>query len=305
VQAPVIFIVFNRPEVTAQVLARIREARPKVLYVICDGPRPHRPDDAPKVAAVRALIESGVDWPCEVIRDYAETNQGCRRRVASGLNNAFARLDRAIVLEDDCLPDPSFFPFCDEMLERHRDDTEVMHLSGTNIAPSDAAASASYRFSRHPWIWGWASWSRAWRHYDFEMISWSERLPALRASFASSWEAQFWISAFDQARADLQKVNTWDFSWMFTVRSLGGLCVVPNANLVENLGIGVDSTHTGADSAHLRIPSASLALPLRHPRSRSVDRFADERITRVYCRQTAWLDSIRSRLRILSSNDPS
>ena len=296
-QTPVIFIVFNRPEVTSQVFGRIREARPHVLYVISDGPRADHPDDIPKVAAVRALIENGVDWPCEVIRDFADSNLGCRHRVASGLNNAFARLDRAIVLEDDCLPDPSFFPFCEEMLERYRDDLEIMHVSGTNLASSGKANS--YRFSHHPWIWGWATWSRAWQHYDFEMKTWDERHNGLRASFASGWEAQFWISAFDQARADFERLNTWDFPWMFSVRSRAGLCLMPNVNLVSNLGIGTNSTHTGGDSEHLRLASSTLFFPLHSPTNRRVNRFADEKITRVYGRKSDWINALRSRLRIL------
>jgi len=301
---PVIFIVFNRPDVTARVFARIRAARPATLYVICDGPRAHRPDDAPKVAAVRALIENGVDWPCEVIRDYSESNLGCRNRVASGLNNAFNRLECAIILEDDCLPDPSFFPFCADMLEKYRDDSQVFHIAGTNFAPQDSTGSrkqggSSYRFSSHPCIWGWATWRRAWKLYDFEMASWHERMSTLRSSFASSWEAQYWISTFAQAREDFVKINTWDFSWQFTVRSLNGLCVMPKANLVENLGIGLDSTHTGADAAHLFIPATSLAFPLKHPTTRLIDLYADEKITRVYCQKTGFREALRSRLRTI------
>lgn len=294
--APVIFVVFNRPEVTARVFARIRHARPETLYVICDGPRHHRPDDQPKVAAVRELIERGVDWPCNLIRDFADTNLGCRRRVASGLTKAFGILEEAIVLEDDCLPDPSFFVYCSELLERYRHDAQVLHISGTNLAPN-RLRNASYRFSHHPWIWGWATWRRAWALYDFEMAMWDERMPALRASFASAWEAQYWISTFRQARNDLEKANTWGFPWMFTVRCLGGLSILPSVNLVENLGIGADSTHTKADAAHLQVPARSLALPVGGPPPRRVDRFADEAFTRFYCRCTGLRHLLASRLR--------
>ncbi|AHF92581.1 hemolytic protein HlpA-like protein [Opitutaceae bacterium TAV5] len=297
---PLIFIVFNRPEVTARVFARIREARPATLYVICDGPRPHRPDDIPNVAAVRAIIEQGVDWDCDVIRDYADTNLGCRHRVASGLTRAFARLEHAIVLEDDCLPDPGFFPYCGELLARYRDDPRVMHIAGTNFsAPVGAAPHGpGYRFSHHPWIWGWATWRRAWEQYDFGMATWDARFSALRASFASPWEAQYWISTYDGARSDLDRADTWGFPWMFTVRSLGGLSVLPTVNLVENIGIGADSTHTKSDAAHLRIPASAAPLPLVCPAGRRVSRFADEHFTRVYCRHTGLRHAFSSLVRV-------
>ena len=136
---PVIFLVFNRPETTARVFARIREARPSRLHVICDGPRPGNERDAVMVAAVRSIIDRGVDWPCEISRDYAEANLGCRLRVSSGLDAAFGFLDEAIILEDDCLPDPSFFRYCGQMLACHRDDPSVMHIGGTNLASSFSA----------------------------------------------------------------------------------------------------------------------------------------------------------------------
>jgi hypothetical protein len=297
---PVIFIVFNRPELTAQVFARIRAARPRALHVICDGPRATRPTDASRVAAVRALIAQGVDWPCTVTTDYAESNLGCRRRVASGLDAAFTRFEAAIILEDDCLPDPSFFPYCTTLLERYRDDSRVLHIAGTNLAPaaSATAGSAAYRASHHPWIWGWATWRRAWQLNDFHMASWTERLPALRGSFASPWEAQYWLPTLDQARADLTRADTWGFPWMYSVRAQGGLSLLPTVNLIENLGVGPDSTHTKADSLHLRRPAHTLPLPLGPaPRALRVDRYADEAFTRAYCGHTNLAAALRSRLR--------
>src|SRR6266404_4767750 len=132
-KTPLAFIVFNRPDLTAKVFERIREARPEHLLVVCDGPRKDVATDAQRVAEVRALIANGVDWPCKVVRNYAETNMGCRERAASGLNWVFSLTEEAIILEDDCLPDPSFFPYCEEMLERYRDTPEVMHINGTNF----------------------------------------------------------------------------------------------------------------------------------------------------------------------------
>jgi hypothetical protein len=298
VQTPVTFLVFNRPELTAQVFARIRAARPAKLLVVCDGPRAHRPDDAEKVAAVRRVIDEGVDWPCEVLRDFAPQNLGCRQRIASGLTWAFEQVAESIILEDDCLPDPSFFPFAEAMLARFRDDPRVLHVSGNNLTAPHRRHAASYWFSRHPWIWGWATWRRAWAQYDADMRTWDARRAALDASFASARERAFWTAAFEDARRDLTKAGTWDFPWVYTCRSLGGVSVFPRENLIENLGFGGDSTHTAPDMLRLRLPTRALG-SLTHPASMTVDRYGDDLLTRIYAGdEVSPLANLAARLRL-------
>jgi hypothetical protein len=297
-QTPVTFLVFNRPELTAQVFARIREARPPKLLIVCDGPRPNRPDDAEKVSAVRNLIDRGVDWPCEVMRNYADKNLGCRNRIASGLTWAFEQIEESIILEDDCLPDPSFFGFAETMLNRYRHDDRILHVSGNNLTAPHHRPPDSYWFSRHPWIWGWATWRRAWQQYDAEMSTWDARRSALEASFASSWERAFWIAAYEEARRDLTKAGTWDFPWVYTCRSLGGLCIFPRENLIENLGFGGDSTHTSTEMNRLRLPAQNLG-PITHPQSQTVDRYADDLLTRIYAGSSVSLwGNLKARLRL-------
>ncbi len=295
---PVVFFVFNRPEVTRQVFARIRDARPARLHVVCDGPRPTRPADAEKVAAVRAIVDQGVDWPCQLVRDYAAENLGCRDRVASGLDRVFAEVEEAIILEDDCLPDPSFFGFCSELLARYRHDERIMHIGGTNLAAGRIRTADSYWFTHHAWIWGWATWRRAWQRYDFTMRTWDERRAALAATFASAWERQYWLSTWEPVQRDLAAANTWGFPWMYSVRSAGALAILPTANLVENIGIGVDSTHMREDAARLRTPTAA-AGALRHPTRVSAHPGRDELFTRVYAGDRFDLRAnLRSRLRL-------
>ena len=254
-KSAVAFFVFNRPEPTARVFAEIRAARPPKLFVICDGPRSHRAGEAEKVAAVRKLIDDGIDWPCEVFRNYSEQNLGCRNRVSSGLAWTFSHVEEAIILEDDCLPSPDFFTFCDAMLERYRDDERIVHIAGCNFTAPYHRPHASYRFTYHSWIWGWATWRRVWQKYDFEMKTWDERLHVTRASFASAWEAHYWLPTFEESRADLVKANTWGVPWMYPCRSLGGLSILPAKNLIENIGFGADSTHTGDEMKRVRVPA--------------------------------------------------
>jgi hypothetical protein len=281
-QTPVVMIVFNRPEQARRVFDRVRAARPPKLLVICDGPRADRPADAIRVAQVRKIFDQDVDWPCEVVRDYAPQNLGCMDRIHSGLNHAFELFEEAIILEDDCLPDSSFFPYCDELLARYRGDTRVMNIAGTNFLAERYRLSTSYWFSGHPWTWGWATWRRAWQHNDFYFASWQARQAELRASFASRWERQYWISTFEQARQNLRATNTWDFQWNFSCRAQGGVSIVPANNLIENIGFGADSTHTATDMSHLVVKTQPLAFPLAHPKSIAIDRYADDLFTRIY-----------------------
>lgn len=259
---PVAMLVFNRPDHTARVLERVRAARPPMLLVVADGPRPGRADDELNCARVRALFER-VDWPCEVVRLFSEANLGCKQRVGSGITDVLDRVESAIFLEDDCLPDPTLFPFCEELLERYRDDERVMMISGDCFPPMEAiarfdpaAARHSYHFTRYLHIWGWATWRRAWRHYDPALTRW----PALRDQgwlrrrLVSRADALFWTLWF-QACHD-GRLGTWDVPWAFSCWSAdiagsqpwggGGLAICPNRNLVSNLGFDGSGTHVGA-----------------------------------------------------------
>jgi len=294
----VVFMVFNRPELTRRVFERIREARPPQLLVVCDGPRPHVPTDAEGVAGVRELIAQGVDWPCEVMTHYAPANLGCRERVTTGLNWAFSLVEEAIILEDDCLPEPSFFTFCEAMLDRYRGDDAVMHINGTNFLPPRRHPAASYFFSKYVWVWGWATWRRAWQHYDATMAGWEERYPALDASFDSHRERAFWLSTFNQARADWKAANTWDFQWIYTCWTRGGLTVVPSVNLVQNLGFGLDATHTTQQTPHLHVDTRPLKLTT-HPRTPARSRWRDHRMFCAYLGETpGWRGTLQSHLRV-------
>ena len=300
-QTPVVMVVFNRPELVRRVFERVRAARPPKLLVVCDGPRASRATDSERVADVRKIFETAVDWPCEVIREYAEKNIGCMDRIHSGLNRAFALFEEAVILEDDCLPEPSFFSFCDEMLARYRDDKRVMNIAGTNFVADHYQSSSSYWFSHHPWTWGWASWRRAWQHNDFYLSGWDAHQTELRASFASRWERQYWISTFEHARRDLRATDCWDFQWNFSCRINDGMSVVPRYNLIENLGFISDSTHTAGDMSRLAVRTRPLDFPLQHPKKITVNRYADDLLTRVYAGDPINItNNLKARVRLFS-----
>lgn len=296
---PVVFLVFNRPDLTRRVFERIRQARPPKLLVVCDGPRVARPEDQDKVAAVQRIIAEGVDWPCEVITNYSERNLGCRERVASGITWAFSLVEEAIILEDDCLPDVSFFTFCDQMLERFRGDDRVMHINGTNFITSHLKPRTSYFFSKYVWVWGWATWRRAWQHYDYSMSTWNLRFHSLNSTFDSRRERAYWLSTFETARRDWQAAATWDFSWIYSCWAHGALTVMPSLNLVENLGFGPGATHTTRDAPHLRIPAVNLSVA-RHPIHVRRSRVRDDMMFRAYSGlRLDWRSDLAGTLRVL------
>ena len=276
-KTPVALIIFNRPSTTAKVFEAIRQAKPPQLLVIADGARSDRPEEAEKCLAARAIIES-VDWECEVLTNYSEVNLGCKRRVSSGLDWVFGQVEEAIILEDDCLPDPSFFPFCEELLEYYRYDQRIMAISGVNFQFGKKRTENSYYFSRYNHCWGWASWRRAWQHYDVEMKLWPQIRDEnwLQSVFADSRSLSYWREIFQASYQG--EINTWDYQWTLACWLQNGLTVLPNDNLISNIGFGVESTHTEqVDNNFANLPVAKMSFPLIHPqfviRDTQADRF--------------------------------
>jgi hypothetical protein len=284
---PVLFLVFNRPDTTQQVFESIRQVRPSRLYIASDGPRPERPGEAEKVQAVRDYVVTHIDWPCEVKTLFRDNNLGCRLAVGTAIDWFFENEPEGIILEDDCLPDPSFFSFAEELLAHYRDDERVMIISGDYFHGRAYQPSHSYFFSRHVHIWGWASWRRAWRHYDHEMKQW----PALRNT---DWLLtvgdgnrdfqRYWTRIFDTAYSG--EIDSWAYRWVFSCWAQSGLGILPSHNLVTNIGFGKDATHTTGSDNHLaNLPTEEMTLPLLHPpntvRTYTADRWTDLNIFHV------------------------
>jgi len=276
---PVVLIVFNRPDLTAQVFERIAELRPRALHVIADGPRADRPADRELCAATRKLVE-GIDWSCDLTLDYADTNLGCGPRIASGLGRAFERFEEAIILEDDCLPHPSFFAYCEELLDHYRDRPEVMSITGeldSKIRPPDGE---SYFFSSLTRIWGWATWARAWRGFDFELREW----PGRRAEFLERLNSYYkggrpLCRRMDKVVED--RIDTWDYQWWYHVFANRGLCINPRVNLISNIGFDDRGTHMTTEGGRDRsLESAALPTPLIHPARVELDQRIDRQFFR-------------------------
>jgi hypothetical protein len=274
---PIAFIIFNRPDITERVFAEIAKAKPPKLFVVGDGARVNREGEAAKVAATRAIIDR-VDWPCEVLTNFSDINLGCDARISSGLDWVFKHVEEAIVLEDDCLPHPTFFRFCEEMLTRYCDDARIGMISGDNFQFGLRLTDESYYFSNISNTWGWASWRSRWQNdYDFSMKNWSVLInnggPA--DLFPTQVEQDFFSNIFEKKYKG--KIIPWDYKWFFGLRFNGRIAVMPNVNLISNIGFGEEATHTKDISILANMELQEMVFPLKHPDGMFASTFLDKR----------------------------
>lgn len=260
---PVALIIFNRPDLVERQCEVLSALPLEQLFVIADGPR-EGTDDHEKCESARAIIES-TKWSCPVETNYADTNIGCAIRIVSGLDWVFSRVDRAIILEDDCLAHHSFFPYCAEMLDRYRHDENIMQVCGTNPL-LNVDDPYSYRFSHHVFCWGWATWARAWSRNDLAISLSKKEINRLLKKYlqGNRIAIDFWRTVIEKTRRG--KLDAWDYPWQLSVWRHGGSSILPNRNLVMNAGFRDDATHTkNTDAPLANLPLQEIVFPLRHP----------------------------------------
>lgn len=246
VSTPLLLIAWRRPHTLRQVINAIRPVAPSRIFVACDGPNLERPGEAEKVKVTRTVIEQEIDWPSQIEKLYSDVNLGCRVGPIRAITWFFEKVEEGIILEDDCVPHPDFFYYCSTLLQRYRDDMRVSCISGDNFQNGQWRGDGSYYFSRYAHCWGWASWRRCWQHYDPAMSQW----PALRDSglldsiFENRQELNYWTEIWERTYVMAESVTWWDYQWAFACLVGGGLTILPNKNLVVNIGFGNDATHT-------------------------------------------------------------
>ena len=262
----VVFIIYCRPSTTEKVFEKIRAAQPPRLYLIADGPKSSEQNSV--CQQTRAIVESGIDWNCQLHRVYSKENLGCARRIQSGLDFVFKYEEQAIILEDDTLPDFTFFRFCEELLERYKDSESVFHICGMNMFPELLLKEDSYCFSSINNIWGWATWARAWNNFDLQMKEWENED---KEKFLENWCVTKSFRKGMKKMFDIHCNNydpwTWDYQWIYACWKNNGVAVLPSRNLVSNIGIGPSATHTISESPISLYPNflQSMNFPLSHP----------------------------------------
>ena len=240
---PILFLIYNRPEITKTTFAQIRRIKPEKLFIAADGPKENKKSDNLNCLAARNIIRQ-IDWKCGLKTLFRETNLGCRLAVGSAIDWFFNNVDEGIIIEDDCLPDISFFDFCENLLKLYKNNERIMMISGVNFQDGKIRGDGSYYFSKYCHIWGWATWKRAWTHYDVNMESFPLFLAEkkIKTIFAGKEMRDYWLDIFSAAYEN--KINTRDYQWVYAVLNNGGLNIIPNCNLVTNIGFGKKATFT-------------------------------------------------------------
>lgn len=267
-KTPVLLIAFNRPDTLDDVFEAVRSVQPSFLYVAIDGAREGKPGEAEKCNECKKVIDR-IDWSCQLQTLYRKENVGCGRGPSEAISWAFETTDRLIILEDDCVPNQSFFRFCDEMLERYKDDERVWLVSGrSHQSKSPYFKNQDYIFSHYAHTWGWATWKRCWQEFDLRMRDTKEfiAMGGARNVLATKEQGDFYNKWFMETfnRIDREVTHSWDFQWVYTYMKNGGLGIVPCKNLVKNIG-GGNGTHTGKNATTLDLPTGELPDILRHP----------------------------------------
>lgn len=277
-----LFLIFKRPDVTAQVFEVIRQVQPAKLYIAADGARSGQIEETEKVLKTRQLVLNGIDWPCEVKTLFRDTNLGCRMAVSSAIDWFFEHEDEGIILEDDCLPNLTFFQFCEELLEYYRHDTRVMAISGNNFQQGRLRGKYSYYFSQMPYCWGWATWQRAWSKYNIAIENFQEIIKESSfIEFTHNHIAnRMWLKKINDAYN--KKNDSWAYLWNFTNFVNHSLTVIPQINLVTNIGFGTDATHTVNKNKACMIESKKIVFPLNHPPYISLHKEAEDFVYKTY-----------------------
>ncbi len=270
-ETPILLLIFNRPESTKLVFEAIRKIKPLNLFVAADGFRPHKEGEESICAVTRKIVLDNIDWNCNVKTLLRNENLGCGKAVSEAITWFFDEVEEGIILEDDCLPNKSFFDFCAAMLDRYRNNKEIMHISGDNFQNGIKRGGADYYFSYYAHIWGWATWRRAWANYsfDYECYNKSTLELKLRKIAVNNDFYDLWLGLIDKAFS--KHVDTWDFQWQYAVFINEGKCILPQYNLVSNIGFGLDATHTkNAEELVANLPTTELVVK-EHPNDTNVN----------------------------------
>ncbi len=272
---PVLLLIFNRPDTTFKVFEQIRKYKPSRFFIAADGPREGVAKDKEKCDQAREIVRQ-VDWDCEVKTIFRDKNLGCRIALSSAINWFFENVEEGIILEDDCVPDLTFFQFCKELLEYYRNDQRIMTISGSNLQLGRKFTEYSYYFSRYPITWGWASWRRAWNFYDVGMKLWLEirEKGLLFDILENKREVSYWGNIFEKVYQG--KIDTWDYQWLFACWLQRGLTILPDVNLVSNIGFGSSGTHTKGKNILANLERKQITFLLMHPPYMFRDKIADK-----------------------------
>lgn len=256
IDTPILFIIFNRPDLTKLVFERVRQHKPRKLYVCADGA--NDPINKELCKESRDIIINNIDWNCELKTAFRENNLGCKKSVSDAITWFFNNESEGIILEDDCLPSDSFFGFCSQMLEKYRYDEHIGHIAGSNFQLGNIRGDGSYYFSNLTHVWGWAGWSRVWKDYDVDMKHFPEfkDLELINMSDSHKPYKNHWLHCLEETY--FNRINTWDYQYAFLNLRKKKISIIPNVNLISNIGFREDATHTKENHKFSNLKSSNI-----------------------------------------------
>jgi hypothetical protein len=258
-KTPILLLIFNRPDFSAQLLRQLGIIQPQKLYIVFDGPRNEYERDL--IEESKTIFKT-VGWECDLKYNFSDQNMGIKNRIISGIDWAFSYEEQLIILEDDCIPHTDFFPYCEAMLEKYKWNDRIMSINGCNLNPDlTLNVNETYLFSRYANSWGWATWRRAWQYFDRDLIKLDniEFNKILKSHLTSPKRATiYWKYKLNEVKAN--RINSWAFRWMFTLFINKGLAIVPRTNLINNIGNDRRSTNTRGKLHFLNIKTSALSI---------------------------------------------
>lgn len=275
-QTPVLFIIFNRLRTTPKAFECIRRIQPQYLYIAADGPRADKPGEAELCKQTREIVLSMIDWPCELKTLFRDENVGCGKGVSDAITWFFDQVEDGIVLEDDCIPDPSFFEFCSVLLDRYRDNEKIMHIGGNNFQFGKIRGDGDYYYSFFSHNWGWASWKRSWKHFQYDLDNQKNKIRKIYKKAYKNNKPFIWFldNRFNEIK--MPQNHIWDIQWHFAIIKNKGISIIPNKNLVQNIGFGEDGTHTLREEEWNTLNVANELRTFRQPSLLLIDKDADD-----------------------------
>lgn len=277
IKTPVVLICFNRPNLTKKTFNQIKKNKPSKLFLIMDGPRYKNSQDIQNIKKVRKIIEE-INWKCKIYKNFSKNNLGLKKRVVSGLNWVFKKVDKAIILEDDCYPSDSFFYFCETMLNFYKKNKNIGIITGNNFQ-NKPVDNNSYYFSKYSHIWGWATWRRTWKLYNDndQKIQNFVKSSKFKKICKILDEQKYWIDMHHQIKSGTLK--SWAYYFLLNMWKNNYLTVTPNLNLIENLGINSKSSSNPNDPGLKKdLTKTVLKFPLIYPKAIKVNEKADSQV---------------------------
>jgi hypothetical protein len=261
-KTPILYMVFNRLDTIKETINEIRKAKPEKFFIAADGPR--TPQEKIKTDEVRKYILEHIDWKCKVKTLFRDKNLGCGGAVSSAIKWFFENVEYGIILEDDCFPSQSFFKFCEELLVKYKDDERIMQISGTNVE-GVSRIKEDYFFAINFNVWGWASWRRAWKYYDYKVRDWPRFLREGRADDFTNGKLDKYLFIRTYNMMYRGEIDTWDYQWWLNCATNNGLCIIPKCNLIKNIGLG-KGIHMGYSDNKKSLKTRYIYFPLIHNR---------------------------------------